>query len=251
MSHHDTPPTDLIALNLGSVELVGELVVPVEAHGVVLFVQSAGSARDNPRDREVARALQEQGLATLLVDLLTPEEREADQVLRHLRYDVDATAHRVVAAIDWLAGHEPTALLSVGLLGIGIGAAAALAACAERPSVAAVVARGGRPDLAGSALGLVQSPALFIVGGQDTKLEELSLLAMHRLPGETGFAVVPGATHLFEDPASFTEATALTIDWFDLHLVRWMRQSGERAIVTAPRPRRAPFRPMRRVPRGM
>jgi dienelactone hydrolase len=219
---------------------------------VVLFVQAAGGSLANPRDREVALALQEHGLATLLVDLLTPEERDADQVLRHLRYDVEATTRRVVAAIDWLAGNEPTAMLSVGLLGIGVGAAAALAACAERPEVAAVVARGGRPDLAGSALPVVQSPALFIVGGQDTRLEELSLLAMHRLPGETGFAVVPGATHLFEDAASFAEATALTIDWFDLHLVRWMRRSGERVIPAARRaPRRPPYAAGRRASRGM
>lgn len=251
MTHStSTPPVDLLSLRVGMAELTGELVVPREAHGVVLFVQAGGGARDNPRDREVALALQEQGMATLLLDLLTPDEREADQLLRHLRYDVETTSSRVVAAIDWLAENESTADLSVGLLGIGIGAAAALVACAERPAVAAVVARGGRPDLAGTALAEVQAPALFIVGGQDTKLEELSLLAMHRLPGETGFAVVPGATHLFEEPSAFEEATALTIDWFDHHLVRWMRRSGERMIASA-RARRAAHRPTRRVFRGM
>lgn len=233
-------------LDLDGVTLRAELAVPEEARGVVVFVQPGSSVLDSAREGAVADHLLQHSFATLRVELLTDEERLVDEVQRHLRYDVDGIGRRVVAAIDWLGAHPRTADLSVGCLGIGVGAAAALVAAAERPTaVGAVVARGGRPDLAGEALARVRAPALFVVGGEDTVLEELSLLAMHRVPGETGFAVIPGTSHRFDHAAAFEEVTALTTDWFDQHLVRWMRRSGERVVAAMPRRPRVtrPWRP--------
>jgi dienelactone hydrolase len=230
------PDRELVALEVDGVTLPGELAVPPDARGAVLFVQAGGRALANDRERALAHGLERDGFATLRIELLDDEERLADEVQRHLRYDVDAIAHRVSAAIDWLGEQGATSDLSVGCMGIGVGAAAALVAAADRPSaVDAVVARGGRPDLAGEALARVRAPALFVVAGEDTILEELSLLAMHRIRGEAGLAVVPGADHQFDDPIAFEEVRALTTDWFAQHLVRWMRRSGERVIATGSR----------------
>jgi putative phosphoribosyl transferase len=172
---------------------------------VVLFAHGSGSSRRSPRNRYVAGELQNSGLATVLADLLTEEEGRLDARTGHLRFDIRLLATRVIALIDWLSEHEPTAGLPVGLFGASTGAAAALAIAAQPPlSVAAVVSGGGRPDLAGDFLWAVHQPTLLIVGGRDEIVIELNWQAMNQIPGETRLEIVPGATHLFEDPARWS-----------------------------------------------
>lgn len=229
------PPGEQIALHVGSSTLVGDLAVPEDPRGVIVFARGGQGAHDNPRDRVVAEQLQGRGFATLILELLTQEEHLVDDVTRRLRYDVGLLGARLVAVVDWLGRHPPTENLPIGLLASSIGAGAALVAAAERPSaVGAVVSRGGRPDLAGAALARVRAPTLLIVGGQDTVLEDHNLDALQQLRAEVGFAVVPRATHLFEEDETLAEATALATDWFDRHLIRWMTRSGERLVVSRP-----------------
>jgi putative phosphoribosyl transferase len=229
------PPGESVALHVGSSTLIGDLAVPADPRGVIVFARGGQGAHDNPRDRAVAAQLQDRGFATLILELLTHEERLVDEVTRRLRYDVGLLGARLVAVVDWLGRHPPTEDLPIGLLASSIGAGAALVAASERPSmVGAVVSRGGRPDLAGAALARVRAPTLIIVGGQDTVLEDHNVHALHQLRTEVGFAVVPRATHLFEEEDALAEATALATEWFDRHLVRWTTQSGERLVVPRP-----------------
>jgi putative phosphoribosyl transferase len=208
-----------VRLRAGTAELVGDLVVPAGAAGVVLFAHGSGSSRHSPRNRLVAGALRRVGLATLLLDLLTPAEEERDRVTAELRFDVALLAERLIAATDLLLAEPATAGLPLGLFGASTGAGAALIAAAERPeTVAAVVSRGGRPDLAGEHLGRVRAPTLLIVGGRDQLVLELNRQAQARLAAPSRLEVVPGATHLFEEPGALEQVARLAAAWFTEHL---------------------------------
>ncbi len=206
-------------IDAAGVVLQGDLVRPASARGVVLFAHGSGSGRFSPRNRAVAEVLQRAGLATLLLDLLTPAEEREDARTAALRFDIPRLARRVVGAIGWLAEQPDTQALSIGCFGASTGAAAALIAAAERPdAVAAVVSRGGRPDLAGDALGRVLAPTLLIVGGADPEVLALNREALARLRGEKRLDIVPGATHLFEEPGTLETVARLARDWFLQHL---------------------------------
>jgi dienelactone hydrolase len=201
------------------VRLAGDLVVPSGARGVVVFAHGSGSGRFSPRNRAVAGVLVGAGLATLLMDLLTSGEEAVDLRTRQLRFDVDLLGRRVIATLDWLGADATTKDLPVGCFGASTGAAAALIAAAERPArVGAVVSRGGRPDLAGEALRRVTAPTLLIVGGNDVDVLRLNQAAMAALAGEARLEVVPGATHLFEEPGALERVATLARDWFVQHL---------------------------------
>ena len=201
------------------VTLAADLAVPARAAGLVLFAHGSGSSRHSSRNRYVARELQNAGLATALADLLTPDEERADAQSGQYRFDIDKLSVRVIALTDWLLGHDATAGLGVGLFGASTGAAAALVAAAARPfTVEAVVSRGGRPDLAGEFLRLVFQPTMLIVGGYDATVIELNRNATQVLPVETRLEIVPGATHLFEEPGALEQAARLARDWFLRHL---------------------------------
>ena len=199
--------------------LDGDLALAAAARGAVVFAHGSGSSRFSPRNRHVAARLQAAGLATLLLDLLTPEEERVDAVTRELRFDIPLLARRLIAATDWLTRQPETAPLPIGTFGASTGAAAALIAAAERPDVVrAVVSRGGRPDLAGDALDRVRAPTLLIVGELDPAVIELNQEAFERLPGEKALEIVPGATHLFEEPGTLEQVASLAGEWFEAHL---------------------------------
>ena len=203
----------------GAATLEGNLGIPEGAVGVVLFAHGSGSGRNSPRNRYVAEALREAGLATLLIDLLTPEEEEEDLRTRRLRFDIGLLAERLVAATDWLIDNPDTQNLPVGYFGASTGAAAALVAAAERPgAVGAIASRGGRPDLAGEALPRVAAPTLLIVGGKDEPVIGMNREAMAQMCAEKELEIVPGATHLFEEPGALDEVARLAARWFARHL---------------------------------
>jgi putative phosphoribosyl transferase len=214
------PHERTVAIPAGGAELTGILAVPPDAGGVVVFAHGSGSGRLSPRNRAVAGELQRAGLATLLMDLLTPAEEAEDIRTARLRFDVGLLGERVIAAIDWLAAEPSAAELPVGSFGASTGAAAALIAAAERPArVGAVVSRGGRPDLAGPALPHVTAPTLMIVGGRDTEVIRLNRAAQALLGGPSRLEIVPGAGHLFEEPGALQRVTQLARDWFLTHLM--------------------------------
>lgn len=199
----------------GGTLLTGDLVLPPQARGVVAFAHGSGSSRHSPRNRAVARVLQDAGLGTLLFDLLTEDEERIDAVTGELRFDIPFLARRLVAAVDLLAARPDAGALPLGLFGASTGAAAALVAAAERPgTVRAVVSRGGRPDLAGEALGRVRAPVLLVVGGLDQEVLRLNERAADALSAPYTLHVVPGATHLFEEPGTLEEAAASARDFF-------------------------------------
>jgi putative phosphoribosyl transferase len=208
-----------VQVPVGAVELEGNLRIPDDAQGIVLFAHGSGSDRHSPRNRYVAEALHEANLATLLIDLLTPEEEEEDLRTRHLRFDIRLLADRLAGATDWLLETPDTQNLRVGYFGASTGAGAALVAAAERTeAVGAVVSRGGRPDLAGEALPCVTAPTLLIVGGEDEPVIGMNREALVRIRSEKELAVVPGATHLFEEPGKLEEVARLAANWFVQHL---------------------------------
>ncbi len=207
-----------VRVTAGAVTLEGTLGIPDGAAGVVLFAHGSGSGRQSPRNRYVAQALREAGLATLLVDLLTPEEEEVDLGTRHLRFDIGLLAGRLVGATDWLARQANTRDLRVGYFGASTGAGAALVASAERPEVGAIVSRGGRPDLAGAALPCVAAPTLLIVGGEDHAVIEMNREAYQRMRAEKELKILAGATHLFEEPGKLEEVARLAAQWFARYL---------------------------------
>ena len=209
-----------VRIPAGGCTLDADLAGPESPTGVVAFDHGSGSGRYSPRNREVAAALQEAGLATLLADLLTPEEEQADLRTGHLRFDIDLLAGRLVAIIEWLSEEATTTGLPVGLFGASTGGAAALVAAARHPEgVSAAVSRGGRPDLAGADLGAVRAPTLLIVGGRDDVVLGLNQQALGELTGEKRLEVVPGATHLFEEPGALQTVAGLARGWFLEHLV--------------------------------
>jgi dienelactone hydrolase len=200
---------------VGDAEIVGDLTVPNGARGVVLFAHGSGSSRFSSRNRSVAEALNDRSVGTALVDLLTEDEEKVDRVTRRLRFDIPMLTHRVVDVVRWAAGHPSTAGLRIGLFGASTGAAAALGAAARLPlQVAAVVSRGGRPDLARDDLPAVQAPTLLIVGGRDTEVITLNEQARDLMACEVALTIVPGASHLFEEPGALEQVTQLAGDWF-------------------------------------
>lgn len=199
--------------------LSGDLTIPDPAGGLVVFAHGSGSSRRSPRNRAVAGILQHAHFATLLLDLLTEPEDRADALTAGFRFDISLLASRVIAAVDWCKAEPRTAALALGLFGASTGAAAALMAAAERPGrVRAVVSRGGRPDLAHAALERVKTPTLLIVGGRDDVVIELNQQAAKRMSGVQELRIVPGATHLFEEPGALDEVARLATDWFLRHL---------------------------------
>ncbi|WP_377270509.1 dienelactone hydrolase family protein [Peterkaempfera sp. SMS 1(5)a] len=196
-------------------QLTGDLSLPPQPRAVVLFAHGSGSSRHSPRNRAVAGALQEVGLGTLLLDLLTEDEERVDAVTAEHRFDIPLLTRRLVAAVDLLDRRPDTAALPLGLFGASTGAAAALQAAAERPlKVRAVVSRGGRPDLAGEALDRVRAPVLLLVGGEDRQVLRLNEEAAARLTAPHRITVVPGATHLFEEPGTLGEVAAAAAECF-------------------------------------
>jgi putative phosphoribosyl transferase len=208
-----------VRVQADGVVLDGDLVLPPEAIGIVLFAHGSGSSRMSSRNRFVAHVLQEAGLGTLLMDLLTREEEAVDERTAHLRFDIPLLAGRLSTAAEWLKQDAATGHAPIGFFGSSTGGGAALVAAAERPSsVAAVVSRGGRPDLAGDALPRVQAPVLLIVGGNDAPVIEMNRDAMRQMTCEVKLEIVPGATHLFEEPGTLDEVARLAADWFRTHL---------------------------------
>jgi putative phosphoribosyl transferase len=208
-----------VRVSAGPVTLEGNLDIPDEVRGIVLFAHGSGSGRHSPRNRYVAEALHEAGLATLLIDLLTPEEEEMDLRRRHLRFDIGLLAGRLVGATDWLAREPDMQDLRVGYFGASTGAGAALLAATMRPeTVGAVVSRGGRPDVAGEALPRVAAPTLLIVGGKDKPVIGMNREAYAQIRAGKELEVVPGATHLFEEPGKLEEVARLAAKWFARHL---------------------------------
>jgi len=203
-----SPPKRVL---IGPHALEGDLTLPPHARALVVFAHGSGSTRRSPRNREVAQCLQERGLGTLLFDLLTPQEAQD----RANVFDIELLGQRMVEALDWLDRRPTLALLPVGLFGASTGAAAALAAAAARPErVFAVVSRGGRPDLAAGALPRVKAATLLIVGGADPQVLALNKRALQKLPRGAELAIVPGATHLFEEPGALEQVAALAAQWF-------------------------------------
>lgn len=214
-----TEASGAVTIPAGDSVLHGDLVVPEAATGLVVFAHGSGSSRHSSRNRQVAVALNDCGLATLLMDLLTADEEVVDRRTNALRFDIPLLGDRVVAAVDWAREQMPGRRL--GLFGASTGAAAALVAAANRPGdVGAVVSRGGRPDLAADSLTAVAAPTLLIVGERDEAVIELNAQAQARLTAPTQTAIVPGATHLFEEPGALEQVSALAGRWFTRHLPR-------------------------------
>ena len=221
MQHAYAPRQEagLVAINAGTVILEGNLAIPARAKGIVAFAHGSGSSRHSPRNRYVAERLQQADVATLLFDLLTSEEEEAERWTRHLRFNIDLLAERLIGATDWLMEYPDTAGLNVGYFGASTGSAAALVAAAARPQVVrAVVSRGGRPDLAKSALPSVSAPTLLIVGGNDGPVIDMNREAVSYLNVETQLTIVPGATHLFEEPGALGQVARHASQWFQRFL---------------------------------
>jgi dienelactone hydrolase len=212
----------------GKIVLEANLSIPKNAQGVVIFAHGSGSSRHSPRNRYVAQVLQNEGIATLLIDLLTEEEEEIDLQTRHLRFDIGLLAKRLIGATDWLKQNSESKDFKVGYFGASTGAAAALVAAVERPNtINAIVSRGGRPDLAGiDTLRKVQAPTLLIVGGNDVPVIDMNKQAldkMHTLKDNNNenkkkLVIVPGATHLFEEPGKLEEVASLASEWFTCYL---------------------------------
>lgn len=208
-----------VRVSAGPVTLEGSLGIPNGAGGVVLFAHGSGSGRHSPRNRYVARVLREANLATLLIDLLTEDEEEVDLRTTRLRFDIGLLARRLAGATDWLVQNPDTEQLRIGYFGASTGAGAALVAAAQRPyEVSAIVSRGGRPDLAGDALPLVKAPTLLIVGGNDEPVIGMNEEALARMRAVKRLQIVPGASHLFEEPGALEEVARLATGWFARHL---------------------------------
>lgn len=203
----------------GQVTLDGDLVIPAGTTGIALFAHGSGSSRHSPRNRFVASVLHEAGLATLLMDLLTPDEEAVDIHTAQLRFDIGLLAERLARATDWIADYQDTNQLRIGYFGASTGGSAALVAAADRPDlVDAVVSRGGRPDLAGEALPRVRAATLLVVGGNDAPVIQMNRDALARLRCEKRLEIVPGATHLFEEPGTLERVALLARDWLAEHL---------------------------------
>jgi putative phosphoribosyl transferase len=218
-----------VRVEAGDVCLEGDLRIPSEPRGMVLFAHGSGSGRHSPRNRHVADVLHQAGLATLLIDLLTPSEEVVDRQTAELRFNIPLLARRLTGATDWLTSQPEAHRLSIGYFGASTGSAAALIAAAERSElVKAVVSRGGRPDLAGAALSRVVAPTLLIVGSLDEPVIDMNREALKHLGGEKRLEIVPGATHLFEEPGTLEEVARLARAWFERYLVSTMPHTKDR-----------------------
>jgi len=205
----------------GKVVLEGDLTVPENAEGLVLFAHGSGSSRHSPRNRYVAKVLNEYGFATLLADLLTAEEEVVDQKTRHLRFNIPLLAERLEGITQWVKNNAGTARLALGYFGASTGAAAALMAAARQGDIVkAVVSRGGRPDLAGDFLPVVKAPTLLIVGGHDPEVLALNRQALGKLNPQSTLHIIPGATHLFEEAGTLESAAQTAAEWFKEHMGR-------------------------------
>ena len=208
-----------VQIRSGADLLDGDLVVPPHAAGLVVFAHGSGSSRFSRRNRSVAEVMQEGGFATLLLDLLTPQEEAIDVQTREFRFDIDRLGRRVVAGVDWAGTDARVAGLPIACFGASTGAAAAIIAAAERPlQVRAVISRGGRPDLAGDALEVAQAPTLLVVGGDDDAVIAINETAMRAMQAPAHLEIVPGATHLFEEPGTLERVSYLALDWCKRHL---------------------------------
>jgi pimeloyl-ACP methyl ester carboxylesterase len=217
-----------VSVEGAAVALAGDLTVPDDPSGLVLFAHGSGSSRHSPRNQAVAVSLNDAGLGTLLFDLLTADEEAVDARTGELRFDIALLARRLTMALDWLDDDgAPAARLPCGLFGASTGAAAALAAAGQRPGrVRAVVSRGGRPDLAAPLLAGVRAPVLLIVGGADTRVRELNEAVLADLPGGSDLAVVPGAGHLFAEPGALDQVATLATAWFTRHVTASGQAAG-------------------------
>lgn len=208
-----------VEIEIDQTRLHGDLVIPTDARGTVIFAHGSGSSRFSRRNRMVASTLRRGGFATLLMDLLSEQEELVDARTAELRFNIGMLAERVVAAIEWVLDDPQTGELPIGLFGASTGAAAALVAAAEEPDeVRAIVSRGGRPDLAGDALPKVTAPTLLIVGGDDTQVIALNKEAMARMTAPVRLEIIPGATHLFEEPGTLDKVAALAQEFYSEHL---------------------------------
>jgi pimeloyl-ACP methyl ester carboxylesterase len=206
---------------MGDAALDGDLTSPARASGTVLFAHGSGSSRKSPRNQYVAGALQQHNLSTLLIDLLTPDEDRIDQFTAALRFDIPRLGDRLTAIVDWLGTQPALKAQPIGLFGASTGGAAALVSAAARPDrIAAVVSRGGRPDLAGDALPHVRAPTLLIVGERDEPVVHMNQDAMRQMPGLVTLEIVPGATHLFEEPGALERVAGMAAEWFTRHFPR-------------------------------
>lgn len=213
------PAGQIVTIPVGNAGLPAHLAIPADAVGIVLFVHGSGSSRFSPRNQFVAQVLRDAGSATLLFDLLTPEEEAADASTQAVRFNLDLLAQRLVAATKWVAGQPATQHLGLGYFGSSTGGAAALQAAATlRPVIDAVVSRGGRPDLAAASLPRVDAPTLLIVGGRDEQVLQLNREAFAQMQCPKELAVVPDATHLFEEPGALEKVAARAAQWFGRHL---------------------------------
>jgi dienelactone hydrolase len=208
-----------VKVPVGAQAIGGELSLPADSRGLVIFAHGSGSSRHSPRNQYVARRLQAHQLATLLIDLLSSEEEERDRLTGELRFDIDLLTERVVGIADWIKQQPKVGAHAIGLFGASTGAAAALMAAAQRPQlIKAVVSRGGRPDLAGPSLPRVVAPTLLIVGAEDHQVLLLNRQAMKQMPGTVSLVVVPGATHLFEEPGALDHVASDAAEWFRKYL---------------------------------
>ena len=220
-----------ITIDAGKVRLNGTLALPAGAAGLVLFAHGSGSSRHSPRNRYVAQVLQAGGIGTLLFDLLTNEEEAVDQYSAELRFDIGLLAERLVGATQWVRNQAELRGLKLGYFGASTGAAAALVAAAQLPKeISAVVSRGGRPDLAEDALDAVRAPTLLIVGGDDEPVIGMNRQAMARLlHAEKEIVIIPGATHLFEEPGTLEKVAHLAAEWFSKHFLQAEKSRAEAA----------------------
>jgi putative phosphoribosyl transferase len=213
--------TESVLIDLSEVVLQGDLTKPPGAKGLVVFVHGSGSSRHSPRNRFVARRINLEGVGTLLMDLLTEGEERADAVSGELRFDIELLSGRVIETVRWIHRQKDLSKLPVGLFGSSTGAAAALVAAAElgAEQIHSVVSRGGRPDLAGPWLERVRCPSLLIVGGDDEVVIDLNEAARRHMPGVVEMKIVPGATHLFEEPGTLEQVADWAAEWFQRTLV--------------------------------
>ena len=220
MKNNDSLPiTKEILMHINGKNIYGNLKIPEKAEGLVIFAHGSGSGRFSPRNMHVAGILNKNGLGTLLFDLLTAEEEKIDNYSGEYRFNIELLGERLIGVTDWLIKEPPINRLKFGYFGASTGAAAALTAAAERPSVIyAVVSRGGRPDLAMKSLYRVKSPTLLIVGGEDFEVIELNRTAYENIPAKKKLEIIPGATHLFEEPGALEEVARLSAGWFAKYL---------------------------------
>jgi pimeloyl-ACP methyl ester carboxylesterase len=209
----------VLKIPVGNVEVEGNLFLPIDAKGLVVFAHGSGSSRFSPRNQYVAKEFNKVVMGTLLFDLLTPSEEEEDELTAEYRFNIPLLADRLVGVTEWLRNDPSTKKLKLGYFGASTGAAAALIAAAKLPDeVSAVVSRGGRPDLAGDYLGQVRAPTLLLVGGWDEEVIELNKQAQSQMRNENKLVIVPAATHLFEEPGKLEEVAKISRDWFQRYL---------------------------------